>query len=180
MKSQKCGMAESQALSKAFGQALSPYKPAVGNGTDKEREAYWREGGRKMLASALNLGVSQCYNWDEMMQMLIEAIDKAPCMRWMDPIHLAVSQVAAFRGAPHAPEPKSSCSAATPLPNPTGAGSLGRPKNSGRWSQAPRRLIAASKTKQQQRAFYWASMASFAFFGLLRAFRAAALHHTAK
>ena len=102
MKSQKCGMAESQALSKAFNQALSPYRPAVGNGTDKERETYWRESGRKMLASALNLGVSQCYNWDEMMQMLMEAIDKAPCMRWMDPIHLAVSQVAAFRGAPHA------------------------------------------------------------------------------
>ena len=40
--------------------------------------------------------------------------------------------------------------------------------------------FAASKTTQQQRAFYWASMAFFAFFGLLRAFRAAALHHTAK
>ena len=36
------------------------------------------------------------------------------------------------------------------------------------------------KQHKQQRAFYWASMqAFFAFFGLLRAFRAAALHHTA-
>ena len=34
--------------------------------------------------------------------------------------------------------------------------------------------FAASKTTQQQRAFYWASMAFFAFFGLLRTFRAAA------